>query len=112
MSLKDAQNKHYNSLKSDWKLAAAFYANDAVGKYLTRGKYEQDAAFQARKRQAHLYPYTRQIVHELSDQLLLRANEVDRSLGPVPESYLEAAGPEGESHNLIMKRLGDYLLLY
>jgi hypothetical protein len=112
MSLSNAQNVHYKQHSADWQLARAFYSADDVDRYLRRGKYEQEAAFESRKAQAHLFPYTRQIIHQLSDQLLLRVDEVERSLGPVPQSYMDAAGPDGESHNMQMKTLGDYLLLY
>lgn len=112
MSLKDAQNEHYRENRDDWALAQAFYSTDDTERYLTQGKYESKGAFRARTRAAHAFPYSRQIIHRISDQLLLRADEVGRELGPIPSSYLESAGPEEESHDLQMKTLGDYLLLF
>ena len=112
MSLSDAQNEHYRQNKDDWRLAQTFYSEGDATRYLRQGKYESDGAYEARTEQAHLFPYSRQIIHRISDKLLLRSDEVEREVGPVPSSYLDAAGPEGESHDLQMKTLGDYLLLF
>jgi len=112
MSLKNATNTHYDAHRDDWKLAKAFYETDGTERFLRQGKYEADGAFQARKRAAHAFPYSRQIIHRISDQLLLRADEVERDLGPIPSSYVDSAGPEEESHQLQMKQLGDFLLLF
>jgi len=112
MSLKDAQNQHYKENKDDWALAQAFYSTDDTERYLTQGKYESDGAYRSRVRAAHAFPYSRQIIHRISDQLLLRADEVERELGPIPSRYVDAAGPDEESHQLQMKTLGDYLLLF
>ncbi|MCS4087295.1 hypothetical protein GGQ10_002121 [Salinibacter ruber] len=112
MSLKEATNQHYDEHADDFRLARDFYSTDDTGRYLTQGKYEADGAYQARRRSAHAFPYSRQIIHRISDQILLRADEVERELGPIRGSYVEAAGPEEESHNLQMKTLSDYLLLF
>jgi len=112
MSLKNSTNRHYDEHHDDWKLAKSFYETDGTERFLRQGKYEADGAFQARKRAAHTFPYSRQIIHRISDQLLLRADEVDRELGPIPSSYVDSAGPEEESHQLQMKQLGDFLLLF
>jgi len=112
MSLKDAQNQHYKARRSDWRLAKDFYEAEDVTRHLTQGKYESEGAFQARKRQASVHPYTRQILSLLGDQLLLRADEVERDLGPIPSSYPDAAGPEGESHDLQLHTAATYLLLF
>lgn len=110
-SLSDAQNIHYRTRAADWTLAEEFYKGEPRGR-LQRGHFESKASYQKRLRRAHIFPYTRQIISRLSDQILLRADEVDRELGPVPQSFLTAAGTGGESHDLVLKRLADYLLLY
>jgi len=112
MSLKNAQNQHYKKHRSDWTLARDFYEAEDVSRHLVQGKYESEGAFQARRRQADVHPYTRQIIGRLTDQLLLRSDEATRRLGPIPSSYLENAGPDGESHDLQMHTLANYLLLY
>ncbi|WP_251961585.1 DUF4055 domain-containing protein [Salinibacter ruber] len=112
MSLKTATNRHYDAHRSDWALGRDFYEAEDVSTHLVQGKYESMGAYHARRRQADVHPYTRQILGRLSDQLLLRADEVGRELGPIPGSYVESAGPDGESHNLQMHTLANYLLLY
>lgn len=111
MSLSDAQNIHYRHHSSDWQLAQEFYKGEPNGR-LQRGHFESKASYKKRRRRAHLFPYTRQIISRLSDQILLRADEVERELGPIPQSFLTAAGTGGESHDLVLKRLADYLLLF
>lgn len=112
MSLKDSQNQHYREHKSDFELARDFYEAEDVSRHLVQGKYESDGAFQARRRQSSVHPFTRQIIGRLTDQLLLSADEVERELGPIPSSYLDSAGPEGEAHNLQMHTLANYLMLF
>ena len=113
MSLKDAQNQHFKARARDWRLAKDFHQADDVTHYLNQGKYESEGAYQARRSMAKgAHPYTRQILSLLADQLLLRADEVQRDLGPIPSSYPDSAGPEGESHDIQMHKLGIYLLLF
>ena len=113
MSLKDSKQQHYRDHEHDWRLAKDFYEAEDVTHHLVQGKYEADGAFAARKRMARgANPYTRQIIGRLTDQLILRSDDVERSLGPIPSGYLENAGPEQESHALQMHTLANYLLLY
>jgi len=112
MSLKEAKQQHYRNKEHDWRLAKNFYEAEDVSRHLAQGKYESDGAYKARRRQADVHPYTRQIIGRLTDKLLLRSEEVERDLGPIPSSYLDSAGPSGESHDLQMHTLGNYLLLY
>jgi hypothetical protein len=112
MSLKDATQKHYRENKDDWALARDFYSLSHLDRYLKQGKYEAEGPYQARLERRFAQDHTATLIGRLSDQLLLRADEVDRELGPVPSAYMDAAGPEGESHDLQMHQLAEYLLLY
>lgn len=112
MSLSDAVNLHYSNHAADWTLAREFYSGDVSSSRLQKGHFESKSTFQQRRKRAHIFPYTRQIISRLSDQILLRADEVGRETGPVPDAFFAAAGASGESHDLVMKKLGDYLLLY
>jgi hypothetical protein len=112
MSLSDVTNQHYRAHVDDWKLARDFYSLSHLESYLRQGKYEPEGPYAVRVRRRFAHDHTSNLVSQISDPLLLRVDEVERQLGPVPRSYMDAAGPEGESHNLLMKRLGDYLLLY
>jgi len=105
-------NKHYNQLQDVWRLARDFYELMDVQRYITKGKYEQSDPYKARQARASANPLTKQVISNISDQLLLRADEVERDLGPIAASYPANAGPNGEAHALQMKRLGDAILLY
>jgi len=112
VSLKDATNAHYDENRPDWALARDFYQLERLTRHLRRGKFEAPGPWKARQKDAFSFQFTRQIINNFADQLLLRADEVERELGPIPSSYVEAAGPEEESHNLQMHQLGVYLLLF
>jgi hypothetical protein len=112
MSLRDAKQQHFKNKEDHWRLARDFYRAEDVAQYLVQGKFEADGAFRARQRHSDIHPFTRQIIGRLTDQLLLRSDEVQRDLGPIPSSYLDSAGPDGASHNLQMHTLANYLLLF
>ncbi|MCS4139569.1 hypothetical protein GGQ13_003024 [Salinibacter ruber] len=112
MSLKTATNAHYDRMKEDWQLARDFFELSGLGRYLEQGKYEAEGPYRSRVGRRFAQDHTATLVGRLADPMLLRADEVERDLGPIPDDYLGSAGPGEESHDLQMHQLAEYLLVY
>lgn len=112
MSLKNATQQRYKDKEDDWQLARDFFELSNLGRYLKQGKYEADGPYQSRVSRRFAHDHTSTLVGRLSDPLLLRADEVERDLGPIPDSYLDSAGPDEQSHNLQVHQIAEYLLTY
>jgi len=112
MPITEATHPVFDAEERDHRLIRRMRTGDGAARELNQRYFEHDEHFQQRKEDLSVVPRTRFLTSRLIGRLFQRFDDVERELGPLEESDLETAGPDGEDYRVVLLELAEILLAH